>query len=44
MLRHQRQLLGLYADRTALPGAAPRADVLAEEVRALRDAHPTPTP
>jgi hypothetical protein len=45
MLRDQPHLqLGPYADPTALPIAAPRPDVLAEEMRALRDARPAPTP
>ena len=45
MLRYQPHLqLGLYADPTALPIAAPRPDVLGEEMRALRDARPAPAP
>ena len=45
MFRYQPHLqLGLYADPTALPGAVPRPDVPAEEMRALRDARPAPTP
>ena len=45
MLRYQRHLhFGLYAQPAAPPGARRRPDVLAEEVRALRDARPAPTP
>jgi hypothetical protein len=45
MLRDQRHLhFGLYAQPAAPPGARRRPDVLAEEVRALRDARPAPSP
>jgi hypothetical protein len=37
---HRHPHFGLYADRAALPAAAPLPDLLAEAVRALGDARP----